>query len=58
MKVLDEFFETCPECSLPSIVSKEAIKLIHVDHQARLRDMMDQSYTIYACTCAYYLGLT
>ena len=44
------FFETFPECSPPSIVSKKTIKMI--GHHSRLRDMMDQSYTIYACSCA------
>ena len=41
------FFETFPECSPPSIVSKKTIKMI--GHHSRLRDMMGQSYPIYAC---------
>ena len=44
------FFETFPECSPPSIVSKETIKMI--GHHSRLRDMMGQSYPIYACSRA------
>ena len=44
------FFETFPECSPPSIVSKKAIKMI--GHHSRLRDMMGQSYPIYACSRA------
>ena len=32
------FFETFPECSLPSTVSKNTIKLI--GHHSRLRDVM------------------
>ena len=44
------FFETFPECSLPSTVSKNKIKMI--GHHSRLRDAMSQSYPIYACTRA------
>ena len=44
------FFETFPECSLPSTVSKNAIKMI--GHHSRLRDVMGQSYLICACTRA------
>ena len=44
------FFKTFPECSLPSTVSKKTIKMI--GHHSRLRDMMGQSYPIYACTRA------
>ena len=40
------FFVTFPECSPPSIVSKKTIKMI--GHYSRLRDMMGQSYPIYA----------
>ena len=36
------FFETFPECSLPSTVSKNTIKMI--GHRSRLRDAMGQSY--------------
>ena len=42
------FFETFPECSLPSTVSKNAIKVI--GHHSCLRDMTGQSYLICACT--------
>ena len=44
------FFGTFPECSLPSTVSKNTIKMIC--HHSRLRDVMAQSYPIYACTRA------
>ena len=44
------FFETFPECSLPSTVSKNTIKTI--DHHSRLTDVMGQSYLICACTRA------
>ena len=44
------FFETFPECSLPSTVSKNTIKMI--SHHSRLRDAMGQSCPIYACTRA------
>ena len=48
------FFETFPESSLLSTVSKKTIKMI--GHHSRLswglRDMMGQSYPIYACTRA------
>jgi len=44
------FFETIPETSLLSTVSKNTIKMI--GHHPRLRDMMGQSYPIHACTCA------
>ena len=44
------FFETFPEYSPPSIVSKKTIKMI--GHHSRLRDMMGQSYPIYACSRA------
>ena len=36
------FFETFPECTLPSTVSKNVIKMI--GHHSRLRDVMAQSY--------------
>ena len=42
------FFETFPECSLPSTVSKNTIKMI--GHHSRLRDVIGQSYFICACT--------
>ena len=48
-----KFFETFPECSLPSTVSKITIKLI--GHHSRLRDVMDRSYLIYACTRANHV---
>ena len=41
-------YETFPECSLPSAVSKNTIKMI--GHHSRLRDVMGQSYLI--CVCA------
>ena len=42
-------FETFPECSpVPNAVSKKAIKM--KGHRARLRDVMSQSYSIYAFT--------
>ena len=44
------FFETFPEYSLPSTVSKNTIKM--VGHHSRLRDAMGQSCPIYACTRA------
>jgi len=46
------FFETFPESSLLSTVSKNRIKMIC--HYSRLRDTMGQSYPIYACTSAYH----
>ena len=48
------FFETFPECSLPSTVSKNTIKMI--GHHSRLRDAMGQSCPIYACTRASFIG--
>ena len=47
------FFETFPECSLPSTVLKNTIKTI--GHHSRLRDVMGQSYLICACTRAYLI---
>ena len=47
------FFETFPECSLPSTVSKNTIKMI--GHHSRLRDVIGQSYLI--CACSYVLVL-
>ena len=44
------FFETFPESSLLNTVSKKTIKMI--GHHSHLRDMMGQSYPIYACTRA------
>jgi len=41
---------TAENCSLPSTVSKKTKKMI--GHHSRLRDMMGQSYPIYACTRA------
>ena len=46
------FFETFPESSVVSTVSKNTIKMI--GHHSRLRDMMGQSYPICACTSAYH----
>ena len=45
-----KFLETFPECSLPSTVLKNIIKMI--GHHSRLRDMKGQSYLIYVCTRA------
>ena len=42
------FFETFPESSLLSTVSKKEVKMKR--HHSRLRDMMGQPYPIYACT--------
>ena len=42
------FFETFPECSLLSTVSKNTIKMI--GHPSRLRDVMGHSYLICAST--------
>ena len=44
------FFETFPECSLPSTVSKNTIKMIA--HHSCLRDVVGQSYLICAFTRA------
>ena len=44
------FFETFLECSLPSTVSKNKIKI--TGHHSRLRDVMGQSYLICARTRA------
>ena len=46
------FSEILPESSLLSTVSKKTIKII--GHHSRVRDMMGQSYPIYACTSAYH----
>jgi len=46
------FFETLTESSLLSTVSEKEIKMI--GHHSRLRDMICQSYPIYACTSAYH----
>ena len=40
------FFETFPGCCLPSTVSKNTIKMI--GHHSHLRDVVGQSYPIYA----------
>ena len=50
LKLLINFFETFPESSLLNTVSKKTIKMI--GRHSRLRDMMGQSYPIYACTRA------
>ena len=42
LKLPMDFFETFPECSLPSAVSKNTIKMI--GHYSRLRDVTGQSY--------------
>ena len=43
-------FETFPECCPGTIVSKKTIKMI--GRHSRLRDMIGQSYPIYACSRA------
>ena len=48
-----KFFETFPDCSLPSTGSKEKT-ITMIGHRARLRDVMGQSYSIYPCTRAYH----
>ena len=48
--LLMNFFETFPECSLPSTGLKTGIKMI--GHHSRLRDVMGQSYLIYVCARA------
>ena len=50
LKLPIHFFETFPESSLLNTVSKKTMKMI--GHHSRLRDMMGQSYPIYACTRA------
>ena len=42
LKLPINFFETYPECSLPSTVSKNTIKMI--GHHSRLKDVMGQSF--------------
>ena len=54
--------ETFPECSLPSTVSKKKKKktIKMIGHPSRFRDVMGQSYPIYACTRAnhaHYLSV-
>ena len=46
------FFETFPECSPLSIVSKKKKTIKMIGHHSRLRDMMSQSSPIYACSRA------
>jgi len=46
------FFEIFPESPILSTVSKKTITMI--GHRSRLRDMMGQSYPIYACSCGYH----
>ena len=50
LKLPIKFFETFPECSLPSTVSKNTIKMI--GHHSRFRDGMSQSFLICARTRA------
>jgi len=52
LKLPMNFFETFPESSLLSTVLKKAIKMI--GHHSRLRDIMGESYPIYACTRAIH----
>ena len=59
IKFTDDFFFFETFSSLLSTVSKKTVKMI--GHLSRLRDMMGQSYPIYACTSAYhahYLSVT
>ena len=49
------FFEIFPESSLLSTVSKKTIKMI--GHHSLLRDMMGQSYPIFAWSRAYHAFL-
>lgn len=47
------FFKTFYKCVLPMLVSKNTIKKI--DHPAWSRDLIGQSYPIYACTlCGHW----
>ena len=46
------FFEIFPDCSPPSIVSKKKKTIKMIGHHSRLRQMMGQSYPIYACSRA------
>ena len=46
------FFEIFLESSLLSTVLKNTIKM--TGHHSRLRDMIGQSYPIYACASAYH----
>ena len=50
IKIADECFETLPEGSLPSTVSKKKKTIKMVGDYFSLRDVMDQSYPIYVCT--------
>ena len=54
LKLPMNFFETFPEYSLPSTVSRSTIKML--GHHARFRGAMGQSYPIYACTRANNAG--
>ena len=56
LKLPMDFFETFPECCLPSTVSKNTIKVM--GHHSRLRDM-SQSYPINGCSRAnhtFFIG--
>ena len=50
LKLPMNFLETFPERSLPSTVSKKTVKMLC--HHSRLRDVMGQSFPIFACTRA------
>ena len=52
LKLAINVFETFPECSLPRTVSKKNNINDAIGHHSRLRDVMGQSYPIYACTRA------
>ena len=47
LKLLIDFLETFPECSLSSTVWKDTIKMI--GHHSRSREVTDQSCPIYGC---------
>ena len=57
-KLLNDFLETFPECSLLIPVLRTRIK--RICHRTCLRDIMGQSYPIDACTdtnhVRYFLG--
>ena len=48
LKLPMNLFENFPECSLPSTVSKNTMKMI--GHHACLIDVTGQSYPFFACT--------
>jgi len=56
LKLPMTFFETFPKSSLLRTLSKKTIKM--KGHHSRLRDMMGESYHIYACTRANHAHYT